>query len=53
MLETSKAETWQPTPENIEVLFKHLAHGDEAHRRWLREQLYLYFNVAISRETAC
>jgi hypothetical protein len=37
---------WTPTPENIEKLFAHLAHGDAEHRRWLREHLYLFFGVA-------
>ena len=38
---------WQPTLENIEKLFKHMEHGDEAHRRWLREHLYAYFTLPI------
>jgi len=38
---------WTPTPENIEKLFVHMAHGDAEHRRWLREHLYLFFGVAI------
>lgn len=41
---------WTPTPENIEKLFAHMAHGDVEHRRWLREHLYLYFGVTPGLE---
>ena len=43
---------WTPTAANIEKLFAHMAHGDDKHRQWLREQLYLYFNVALPVESS-
>lgn len=38
---------WTPTTENIESLYQHMAHGDQIHRQWLREHLFLYFGVAM------
>jgi len=46
LAEAPPSDIWTPTPENIEKLFAHLAHGDTEHRRWLREHLYLFFGVA-------
>lgn len=33
-------------PDEIEELFKAIAHGDEEHRRWLHEKLYEHFGLA-------
>ena len=38
---------WKPTTENVEKLFKHMEHGDEKHREWLREHLYAYFGLVV------
>lgn len=42
-------KTWQPIPENVEKLYQHMAHGDEQHRRWLREHLYAYFGLTVPK----
>lgn len=43
-------EDWKPNVENVEKLYLHMAHGDEQHRRWLREHLYAYFNLTVPTE---